>query len=194
MKLPSSWHDLKINQFIELRAALEMRDVDALDRNVLIVSALINKSVEWVEANMSLSDLTNVIANCKFTSELPSGNTAKYFWLGGKLWRVDLDVSKIIPAQYIDLSLITKTEDDVIDNMHKIMSIFCRPISQSKYDSVKAEKHAQLFYQKMSSHFAYTTAVFFYHLFNELFSATQTYLVEQAKAIAMELKNESQLA
>lgn len=188
MKTPQSWKELKINQFIELRAALEMRDIDALDRNVLIVAALLNKRVYWVEENLSLSDVAKVISEAKFTTELPQGKAARRFILGGRLWKVDLNVNEILPAQYIDLSLITKTEEDVIDNLHKIMAIFCRPITQKKYDSKKAAGYAELFYTKMSSEFAYQTALFFYHLYNELHAATQTYLVQQAEKIMSEVR------
>ncbi len=180
MKIPQSWSDLNINQFIELRAALEMRDVEALDRNVLIVSALLNKSVEWVEEHLRLQDLTEIIAQCKFTAQLPSEKPIKYFWLNGTLWKCDLHVNKILPAQYIDLSLITKSEDEIIDNLHKIMAIFCRPIWQGKYNSDKANKHAEVFYKKMNSEVAYSLAVFFCNLYTELYNATQTYLVGEA--------------
>lgn len=190
MRIPQKWSDLKIKQFIELRAALEMRDIESLDRNVLIVSALLDKPVEWVEENLSLVDLTNIIGQCTFTKELPPAKAAKRFFLGGKLWRMDLEMKNILPAQYIDISLLTKTDEDIIENMHKIMAIFCRPWYQRKYDSRKAEKYAEIFYKDMSSDFAYSSALFFYHLYTASLDATRTYLLKQAEELMKKVEAE----
>lgn len=193
-RIPKEWSDLKIKQFIELRAALEMRDVDQLDRNVYIVSALLGKDIESVEANLSLSELHSVIAKTTFTKELPTKKPASKFVLAGKLWRVDLEMKDILPAQYIDLSLLTKTEEDIIENMHEIMAVFCRPYFKKKYDSKKAKEYAGIFYHEMPCDFAYASALFFYHLYKVLLAGTQTYLLEEAEKLTKEVISQSQSA
>jgi hypothetical protein len=180
LTIPKSWKDININQFLQIHAALEMRDIDTLDRNIYLAAALLNTNVDWVEDNMTLQQIGQVIREASFAQEEPKGKVKKYFWLSGKLWKVELEAKNITPAQFFDLSTYTKTPQETVDNVAKIMATICRPIF-TKYDSDKIEARAKMFGEKMRFDFAYATSLFFWGLYNKFCDATLTYLADRLK-------------
>jgi hypothetical protein len=180
LTIPKSWKDININQFLQIHAALEMRDIDTLDRNIYLAAALLNTNVDWVEDNMTLQQIGQVIREASFAQEEPKGKVKKYFWLNGRLWKVELEAKNITPAQFFDLSTYTKTPQETVDNVAKIMATICRPIF-TKYDSDKIEARAKMFGEKMRFDFAYATSLFFWGLYNKFCDATLTYLAERLK-------------
>ena len=180
LTIPKSWKDININQFLQIHAALEMRDIDTLDRNIYLAAALLNTNVDWVEDNMTLQQIGQVIREASFAQEEPKGKVKKYFWLNGRLWKVELEAKNITPAQFFDLSTYTKTPQETVDNVAKIMATICRPVF-TKYDSDKIEARAKMFGEKMRFDFAYATALFFWGLYNKFCDATLTYLAERLK-------------
>jgi hypothetical protein len=180
LTIPKSWKDININQFLQIHAALEMRDIDTLDRNIYLAAALINTNVDWVEDNMTLQQIGQVIREASFAQEEPKGKVKKYFWLNGRLWKVELEAKNITPAQFFDLSTYTKTPQETVDNVAKIMATICRPIF-TKYDSDKIEARAKMFGEKMRFDFAYATSLFFWALYNKFCDATLTYLADRLK-------------
>lgn len=180
LTIPKSWKDININQFLQIHAALEMRDIDTLDRNIYLAAALLNTNVDWVEDNMTLQQIGQVIREASFAQEEPTGKVKKYFWLNGRLWKVELEAKNITPAQFFDLSTYTKTPQETVDNVAKIMATICRPIF-TKYDSDKIESRAKMFGEKMRFDFAYATSLFFWGLYNKFCDATLTYLAERLK-------------
>jgi hypothetical protein len=180
LTIPKSWKDININQFLQIHAALEMRDIDTLDRNIYLAAALLNTNVDWVEDNMTLQQIGQVIREASFAQEEPKGKVKKYFWLNGRLWKVELEAKNITPAQFFDLSTYTKTPQETVDNVAKIMATICRPIF-TKYDSDKIEARAKMFGEKMRFDFAYATALFFWGLYNKFCDATLTYLADRLK-------------
>lgn len=180
LTIPKSWKDININQFLQIHAALEMRDIDTLDRNIYLAAALLNTNVDWVEDNMTLQQIGQVIREASFAQEEPTGKVKKYFWLNGRLWKVELEAKNITPAQFFDLSTYTKTPQETVDNVAKIMATICRPIF-TKYDSDKIEARAKMFGEKMRFDFAYATSLFFWGLYNKFCDATLTYLAERLK-------------
>jgi hypothetical protein len=180
LTIPKSWKDININQFLQIHAALEMRDIDTLDRNIYLAAALLNTNVDWVEDNMTLQQIGQVIREASFAQEEPTGKVKKYFWLNGRLWKVELEAKNITPAQFFDLSTYTKTPQETVDNVAKIMATICRPVF-GKYDSDKIESRAKMFGEKMRFDFAYATSLFFWGLYNKFCDATLTYLAERLK-------------
>lgn len=185
LKIPKSWSDISINQFLNIQSALEMRDVSKLDRNILLCAAILKTDSEWVEDNMTLEQVYKVIQQTTFAHDLPKARVRKYFWCGGKLFKVELHAKNILPSQFIDISTMTKNSQETLDNTAKIMATICRPVF-SKYDSSKVDEYSKLFGEKLRFDIAYSTALFFWELYNEFLNATLTYLKEQRKALKAE--------
>jgi hypothetical protein len=180
LTIPKSWKDVSINQFLQIHAALEMRDVDTLDRNIYLAAALLNTSADWVEDNMTLQQIGRLVRETSFAQEEPKGKVKKYFLLAGRLWKVELEAKNITPAQFFDISTYTKTPQETVDNVAKIMATICRPVF-GKYDSNKIEARAKLFGEKMRFDMAYATALFFWSLYNKFCDAILTSLAERLK-------------
>lgn len=175
MRVPQSWKEVSINKFLNIRAALEMRDVDKLDRNVFLAAAILGKSVDWVEDNMTLEQIGEVIRKTTFAAHLPQGKPRKLFYLSGKLWVVELQAKNILPAQLIDLTALTQTPESTIENTARIMATICRPAFR-KYNSDKVDEYAKLFGEKLRFDIAHNTALFFCELYTEFLVATNDYL------------------
>lgn len=170
-----------------------MRDVDNLDRKTLIVSALIDKPEEWVDDNLSLAQCNAIISKTKFIDELPTRPAKARFILGGRLWKIELNPAELVPAQFVDLSILTKTEGDVIDNMHKILAVLCWPhFAPKKYDSKKSNEYAELFYNHMPVDYAYGVAVFFCDLLEKYLAATMDYLDTEIQTVMKNLQSKQE--
>lgn len=176
MKIPKSWKQVPINKLLNIHAALEMRDMDKLDRNVYLCSAIIGKSTEWVESNLSLIQIRDIISQCTFAAAMPKDMVRKHFWCGGKLWKVELEAKNITPGQFMDITTYTQTPEQTLENTARIMATICRPVF-GKYDSRKVDEVAKMFGERLRFDVAHSTAVFFCRLYTSFLRTTHDYLV-----------------
>lgn len=177
MKIPKSWRQVPINKLLNIHAALEMRDIDKLDRNVYLCAAIIGKPTEWVESNLSLIQIRDIITQCTFAASMPNDMVRKYFWCGGRLWKVELEAKNITPGQFMDITTYTQTNEQTLENTARIMATICRPVF-GKYDSKNVDKIAKLFGEKLRFDVAHSTALFFCSLYTKFLKATADYLTE----------------
>lgn len=177
MKIPKSWKQVPINKLLNIHAALEMRDIDTLDRNVYLCAAIIDKPTEWVESNLSLIQIRDIISQCTFAVSMPKDMVRKRFWCGGKLWVVELEAKNITPGQFMDITTYTQTREQTVENTARIMATICRP-AFGKYDSRKVNEVAKMFGEQLRFDVAHSTALFFCRLYTSFLTATKDYLME----------------
>jgi hypothetical protein len=114
-----------------------------------------------------------------FMLNLPNDKGLKTeFKFDGKKYNLQINVNKLKLSQYIDIEMLSKSQDEIIYNMHKILSVF---MSDSKgYDTDEMLKRADVIKQHMTIDMAYPVVVFFYLNYTNLLKGMQDYLMETA--------------
>ena len=184
--LPTDWSDISIGKFQEIYAILKMPDGLVLEKDIKILAVLTGQSEEVI-GNVDMDDYAFMMNKVSFINQFPSADhIPTQVKFDGVKYNLQMKMEKLKLAQYIDLELLSKTQDEIIYNMHKILAIF---MSDSKtYSTEDMIRRADIFKAKMTIDVAYPITVFFYLHFNALLSATLSYLVSEADKQTKQLK------
>ena len=172
-KLPKEWSDVATGQFIELTRILERSYSTELDRNIDLLATLKNTTRAEIEA-MRISDIKADVRQTAFLSDISSMPTAlpAFFTLKGKLYDVQLDITKITGYQLIDLMSFTRVPSEIPQNIHNIMAVMAIPRRYFwKKGSYSGDRHpqlAQLFYERLPITISRPLALFFWNVWSNL--------------------------
>lgn len=137
MKLPKSWGEITLNQYIQI-VEVSAIDMDELDKHVKILSILSGQDEDSI-LSISLPELKEAIRQVQFIYSLPKPKGIKTsLRIGLNRFEVNIDLKKLSAGEYIDLAELTKDKQAVTSNLHKIIAIFLKPVnwfgfSQKKY-------------------------------------------------------------
>jgi len=176
--LPTDWSDISIGKFQEIYAILKMPDGLVLEKDIKILAVLTGQSEEVI-GNVDMDDYAFMMNKITFINQFPSADhIPTQVKFDGVKYNLQMKMEKLKLAQYIDLELLSKTQDEIIYNMHKILAIF---MSDSKtYSTEDMIRRADIFKAKMTIDVAYPITVFFYLHFTHLLNATLNYLESEA--------------
>lgn len=125
--LPKNWDDITIEQYVAVYKTLseEPRTSEA-QLNLLIkrTCLLTNKDPEWVDENLTMTDLAKMQDFLKL--DLPTKLITKFRFQGRK-YVVDIDPTKYDAGRYI--SVMNQLKDSKIDNLHKVVFFVCREVN-----------------------------------------------------------------
>ena len=153
---------ITIRIFNEVQAAVKLNTEDTIDREIKILSIVTGKPESYFY-EMSIERLKRKIRKTarrltRFRQHVPS-----FFFLAGRLYKVQKDITRITAGQYIDIK--TLNTDNVFENIHVLCAILCRPVTERKYKGELVPERAKLFYERLSINIAYPLMVFFFRLF-----------------------------
>lgn len=190
MRLPYSWRQVTIAQYLIIHDVIRDETLDWVDKNIRILSALTGLTAEQLEA-YPMEDIKRAVQRIAFLFEpdkIPK-LLPKYFFLKGRLYRVRYEVNKLTAGQYIDIAAFTKDADSVLDNLHSIMAVIARPVFTA-YDGANVPARAKLFYDHLPMSVIYPVALFFCNLLRSLTPAIEDYLLQQSRTILTEMKKD----
>lgn len=145
VQVPSSYREITIRQFTELR---DVKEDNPARRMIKMLSILLDKREEEVR-KIPINTLRKI--DLSFLSKDPEGKLPGSFRLKGKRYRPVLDLTRMDAGQYIDLVTYAKDPDE---NLHEIIALMCHGKDQ-------VQARADLFYQHMPVSIAYPLGVFF---------------------------------
>lgn len=183
--LPTSWESITVEQFQKIDACHKVKDAADIMLEAEIISVLSNVPVEEI-MRISLTDLKKINEQLTFMESLPSTELHDKIKHEGKEYWFNNDLTKLLISQYIDVSVYTKSQGDIISNLHILLSIFLRPKKDEyNYDSMIAR--AELF-KHLPVSVAYPMVVFFCNVFSNFVASTKDYLESEATKEISELK------
>ena len=191
-KLPKDYSQVTLAQLIELKAIDQDKTIDSepaahLTRALLKLSVFNGVPYEELES-MPISELKEDIKKLGFLDTLPSDKRIEWFKCGGYWWKVNFDITRLSAGNYIDLDMLVKDTDKVLDNAHKIMAIFCQPFKWlRKYNGLTDEQKWEKLRQCPVS-VAYPLSVFFCALFQNLIENLPDYLQKESEQLMKEAK------
>jgi len=129
MKIPKSYNDFKVKQFVEFQSVLNQKNLDSLDREILLISAATGCSVAEVESvkTSQLRELFKDINLLQFSE--PTTKINRIIKVNGKFYQAITDAKylreELTTDQYVTFKELTKT--DPVKNMASILPLLYCP-------------------------------------------------------------------
>ena len=189
--LPKNWDDITLEQYVAVYKTLseEPKDAEA-QLNLLIkrTCLLTFKEPEWVEDNLTMSDLAKMQDFLKM--DLPT-KIVRNFRFNGRRYTVDLDPTKYEAGRYI--SVMNQLKDSKLDNLHKVIFIICREVDW-RGRTIELEPsdfaHRVEEFKQLPMKIVNPLSVFFYNLSENLTNDIIRYSTEKVKKATEILQEE----
>jgi len=201
--IPTKWSDVTIGNYINLRPVLNSK-LNPIERVVNILAVLTGQKRDVIK-NISLKQYKSIKEKMSFLdTELPNKLKDKRFKIGGQWYEFKIDAKKLLFGEYINsMEILQNAKDDedaIFNNLHHILTTICRPVKRTlfgwkhiKVDSEILRKTADNFLNNMPITIAYPIGVFFYTHSDVLTKVIKTCLMEEAKKMTKEAKQELDL-
>lgn len=196
VSIPKSWASITIEQFPLIYDIIKDKDIEPIDKEVRLISIITGLSVADIE-NIELGQLRELIKKVRFIFKLEFPHPVEWFKHEGYKWHVNYDITKISSADFISLTKLSTTEDDVMMNMAEITSIFVKPYKRKwfKYVPVEMDYKDKLeLIKTINVGVIYPVCVFFCKVLTNLLPVIQGYLESQKEKILEKIAKEIQLS
>lgn len=121
-----SYDKLTIGKYLEL---LEMEKKETDIDNVIAMLSILTDMEEEEIAELPLPEFRAMVAKMSFLHKKPnvSNRCPKQVIIKGVTYNVEKDAQKLCVGQYIDYKTYLKEQDDLIKNLHHILTVFLIP-------------------------------------------------------------------
>ena len=195
VSIPKSWASITIEQFPLIYDIIKDKDIEPIDKEVRLISILTGLSVAEIE-DIELGHLRELIKKVRFIFKLEFPQPVEWFNHAGYKWNVNYDISKITSADFISLTKLSTTEDDVIMNMAEITSIFVKPYKRKwfRYVPVQMDYKERLeLIKTINVGVIYPVCVFFCKVLTNLLPVIKGYLETEKEKILQKIAKEIEL-
>ena len=152
IKLPDSWNDVTINQFIEL-SQLENNS----NHSLMVASILSDTDSEDIK-KYDTDSFNRIINHLAWTNKLPEeSNWKPIIEVDGEKYGFINKLSQLTLGEWVDIEYYL---EDYNNNIHKVLAIFYRPLITAindnyrlidEYDSNSMITRSELFKEKVLS-------------------------------------------
>lgn len=196
VSIPKSWASITIEQFPLIYDIIKDKDIEPIDKEVRLISILTGLSVAEIEA-IELGQLRDLIKKVRFIFKLEFPQPVEWFNHAGYKWNVKYDISKISSADFISLTKLSTTEDDVIMNMAEITAIFVKPYKRKWFRYVLVDmdyKERLELIKTINVGVIYPVCVFFCKVLTNLLPVIKGYLETEKEKILQKIAKEIELS
>lgn len=190
-KLPKSWKDITIKQFIEISKITEKESVDNIDTKIKLLCVFTGRNDDYF-LSLNYKEFNRLCNKLSFLNNLDISQRLIYnFKIGGTRYVVNPFINELQTAEYIDLHTFLKSKESINENLHKILAIFVKPKHKwfgLKKVYMKRGEIAEVLLNQMPITVAYPLCVFFCELLKNSIVTTKDYLDKQMKAVLKEAK------
>lgn len=172
------WSDITIGQFQKMNAIDGVR-LDTFDANLALVQAIEGLTDEEVLA-LPIPEYKNYLASYAGLTdeELAKYKPVKEFTIDDKKYIVNWRLEDRTAAQFIDLTELTKNQEQIIEKLHQLMAVLCLQ-KDEPYTAATFEERSKLFQDKLPITIAYPLSVFFWKVLNESLPTILNYLEQE---------------
>jgi len=193
MKLPKTWNDITIGQYIDLLPSA-YKGMNEVEKVIHSLSILTEQSKDDIRA-LSIDQAKEYNSKLSFLNELPSSHYKATFKLNGVKYRVEPNANKMSAGSYITtMHLFQDLANDpekIEKNLHIILAQVVQPIKRKGFKWVNYEidrmKIAEDFYNGLSMEVAYPICVFFCQLSKHLTPIIEDYSTKTLERTMKEL-------
>ena len=195
-KIPTSWNDIYLDKFLELRDLSMMKDkLSEIDYNLKYTSVFTDISVDELYS-LPIDNLKELMGEAFniMNSQIPI-LTDLSIKLDGVNYDLDSNTKNLTYGQFVDLELLLKDGNDVWEVAHKVTATFLRKSNTNrykklmckirhkinkdmddgsivKYDYHNMERASEVFYEQLPMPYIYTVIDFFLTYANQLLAST----------------------
>lgn len=196
VSIPKSWQSITIDQFPLIYDIISDTDIEPIDKEVRLISIITGLSVAQVEA-IELGQLRELVKKVRFVFKMEFPPYVETFKHGGYNWKVNYDVTKITASDFITLTKLSATEQDVMSNLAEITAIFVKPYKRKWFRHVPIdldynEKVALI--RQINVGTIYPVCVFFCKLLTNLLPVMEGYLEHEKEKILRKIAKEIELS
>lgn len=174
----------KYREFTEIELAES--DIDAV---VNILSLLTDKSPESI-MTLPIPEFKELIKKMSFLKEKPNFDKCpNSLVINGQKYYIDKDVKNMSVGQYIDYKQYYKEQDDLIKNLHYIMTIFIIPEGHKYGEGYNLADLAEIFNENLSIETAVGISNFFFRKSEKFIRCFLTYLLLKMRKTARKEKD-----
>jgi len=200
MNLPSSWKEISIGQYIELRPFIEMKadtPFKQIDKVIAQLVILTGKPIDEVK-KINASEIRGIQEELQWMLALPKLEIPEKFKVGDKHFRPTLYKHDISAGQFMSITELLKDSQEnpelTWQNLHYILVNVCYEVDKKgnkieiENESQWVKETAELFYKEFPFSLAYPIAVFFCEVSKRLPAIIQDYSINQAETILKEVR------
>jgi len=194
--IPKSWTSITIDQFPLIYDIIKDNDIETIDKEIRLISIITGLPVSTIE-NIELGQLRELIKKVRFIFKMEFPKAVEALNYKGYKWHVNYDITKISAADFISLTKLTATEEDVMANLAEVVSIFVKPYKRKWFKYVEVEmdyKDKLEIIKKVDVGTIYPVCVFFCKVLTNLLPVTLDYLEKEKQKILKKIAKEIQLS
>ena len=177
-----NWKNITLEQYQNVITILNT-DIAAFNKEVELVQYLFNYTKDEV-LSMPLEKFKVHTKQLDFLTKAYEGNMTETFTLNEVEYIVCWEVQKRTAGQFIDLSELTKEQELINDNLHKILAVICIP-KGSKYNGDILER-AEVF-KSLTMDIVFPISSFFFQVLKSSLPVIQDYLMKDIQKKKNEL-------
>jgi len=189
MKLPRSWSEVSIDQFLKYTTICTRKWEDPIDLEINVLATFANKDPKEIE-KLKTRELMGYIKELGFLKELPKTKIHSHFKCNGNQYRACLTFDDMTAGQFVNFSDILKgvKTDDYIYQMHQLLGAMCIKRERDgwfghKYKYKGYKESSDEFYKHMTIDVAYPYYVFFCKVTEKALIDTQSYLLKKLEKL-----------
>jgi len=196
MKLPKSWADVTIKNYILIQELIKKNNTDKIEESIELLSILTGETQSYFE-NLDIEELKGLIYSIKFINspDVPK-RLVTTFRVKGKRFDVSLYLNKLKAGQYTMLMDLCKDQNKINENLHQIMAVLCVPRKNwfiaGQWDGSKHIELSEFLKENMTMEKVFPLSVFFLRTLEKSMEVMQTYLTQKMKELQKMLKKEAE--
>jgi hypothetical protein len=183
LTIPENWSDVTLGQYIEFLET-DFSSMKHLEKLINTISLLCDTDTEEV-SKLSFEQMNYIIEELSWISNPTKKEYKHIITIDGVKYGSIPNFNQIKVGEWIDL------ENHMVNfnkNLNKILSVIYRPIIKynndndyiiEDYNSITAEKRADLFLQKFNTEDAIASGIFFWNFVEVYLANTSDYLTTQ---------------
>jgi len=193
--IPKSWTSISIEQFPLIYDIIKDEDIEPIDKEIRLISIITGLPVATIES-IELGQLRDLIKKVRFIFKMEFPKAQEVFKYKGYKWHVNYDITKISAADFISLTKLTATEEDVMANLAEVVSIFVKPYKRKWFKYVEVEmdyKDKLEIIKTIDVGTIYPVCVFFCKVLTNLLPVIVDYLEKEKQEILKKIAKEIEL-
>ncbi|MBV7534060.1 hypothetical protein [Chitinophaga sp. sic0106] len=129
------WNRITVGKFQELYDILQGKNFDSdIARDIALLSALEGKPADYYE-DMLVTDFRKEKEKLSWLSlsDIPAVPIPSRLKVNGREYQIVYEFDQLNAGQFIDVVSVSKTPEENILNMHKLLAAICLPIRRKKF-------------------------------------------------------------
>lgn len=183
--IPKTWNELNLGRYIRimkvLRSEEKIRELEKVIRILNCITDIPKKDLYGLDMK-SIGKLGTHLT--RFLESVPDDELKHFIEVEGVEYGFHPKLVDMTLGEFVDLETFV---ENLEDNLHLILSILYRPVTEKKDDKYRIEDYkpdrerAELFKKHLTVGDFYGASVFFYDLDRELKISSKTSLIQELK-------------